>query len=123
MKKHLVLAGVVCSFAVVATAGDLPELESTMAFTLSESRFVVENVPVTATRKEAVDFVTAALDEQFAELRKDFLGKVESALEQGETERAQYARCHVQYDVNGNVTFCGGNPYDCLCVWVFAPPA
>ena len=63
------------------------------------------------------------LNRQFEELKRHFLEGVEKSLTSEDTRATNVRRCHVAYDNHGNVMWCEGNPYDCLCVYVFAPPA
>ena len=52
--RLLLLTLALVSVISVSSAGDLPDLERTMAITLGETRFVVEDVPVRLSREDAV---------------------------------------------------------------------
>lgn len=120
--RVMVLILVVLAAVAVVDADDFLIDESNMAFLLNESRFVVEDVPTNAGHKETVEFVMENLGKQFDVLRGKFLQAVETSLTEGEARGVQIRRCHTTYNVNGDLMWCEGNPYDCLCVYVYAPP-
>ena len=67
-------------------------------------------------------YILEDLKKQLATLEEKIMANVEDSLSGIATEMAYSYRCHIFHGPYGNITGCGGTPYDCLCVVVTAPP-
>ncbi len=97
-------------------------LEGTVAITIEKREIVIENLPLTLGQKEVRVYILEDLKKQLATLEEKIMANVEDSLSGIATEMAYSYRCHIFHGPYGNITGCGGTPYDCLCVVVTAPP-
>lgn len=127
MKSNLFIFAVLL-VAVSVFAGEGTEivqpvaLEGTVAITVEKREIVIENLPLTLGQEEVRAYILEDLKKQLVTLEEETMASVEDSLSGKATDLAYSYRCHVHHGVSGDITGCGGTPYDCLCVVVVAPP-